>query len=422
MMAKFLIIALLTCYYQQIAQGARALRVDNEDLYPSPRIVILGSVGVGKSSLANVLVGRDKNYNGRKFNNGCFKVSTGLDSITKRTCPDQGHWLGNSSNTRFTIIDTPGFGDQLLEEEKTIENLVTTLRDEIKYVHVFIIAFKQTDNRMTNSLRSMISLFEKMFGRSFWDNAILEATHWNHGEDAERIRGDSDPPITREFWTSEFNRILKAEYNLKTDLESIFIDTFHHPDDPHEKRVFQNETSKLLDYASSRQPFECKDIEIALTEIRQLQNKIDNLIDEERDKKNIIQKLTMERNELKEMMERNGLTTARPHSDAIRDTSVYCSHNKCYTTTEFVLLGLGAVIGGVMVGVVGISWFKYSCLPNEKDELDREGHMSHQNSLMKASRDIPDSKHLIENEYSDELWHKSRERMPPLPPPTETDF
>ena len=72
------------------------------------------------------------------------------------------------------MIDTPGFGDQLLAEEKTIENMVTTLRDEIKYVHVFIIAFKQNDNRMTNSLRSMISLFEKMFGRKFWDNAILE--------------------------------------------------------------------------------------------------------------------------------------------------------------------------------------------------------------------------------------------------------
>ena len=67
-------------------------------------------------------------------------------------------------------------------------DLYLPIRDQIKYVHVFIIAFKQTDNRMTHSLRTMISLFEKMFGRKFWDNAILEATHWNHGEDAERIR------------------------------------------------------------------------------------------------------------------------------------------------------------------------------------------------------------------------------------------
>ena len=129
---------------------------------------------MGKSSLANVLLGRDKNYEGDGFSNGCFNVSTGLDSITKDTCADHGYWMGDQDEQRFTVIDTPGFGDKLVEEEKTIENLVTTLRDQIQYVHVFIIAFKQTDNRMTNSLRSMISLFGKMFGHKFWENAILE--------------------------------------------------------------------------------------------------------------------------------------------------------------------------------------------------------------------------------------------------------
>ena len=51
--------------------------------------------------------------------------------------------------------------------------LVNMLKDEIKFIHAFVIAFKQSDNRMTASLRSMIGLFQKMFGDRFWKNAML---------------------------------------------------------------------------------------------------------------------------------------------------------------------------------------------------------------------------------------------------------
>ena len=109
---------------------------------------------------------------------------------------------------------------------------------------------------------------------------------------------DSDPSITQKFWTDEFNRILKNEYSLEKDLKSVFIDTFYHQESEHETEVFLNNSQKLLDFALSRDPFECKDIEIALTEIRQLQNHIDSLVREEQDKKNTIQVLIEERNEL----------------------------------------------------------------------------------------------------------------------------
>ena len=234
-------------------------KITNEAKYPSPRLVILGGTGVGKSSLANVLLGRDKSYDGREFSDGCFKVSSRLENaVTKKTCADRGYWLGDTEQKEFTVIDTPGFGNNLLEEQKTIENLVVTLRDQIQWVHVFVISFRQMDNRMTNSLRSMIYLFEKMFGSRFWDNAILEATHWNFGEDAERIRTAAKPPITRDFWTSEFNRKLQESFALRRNLSSVFIDSFHDTNDTMEVEIYNSETKTLFDFAKSRKPFHCK--------------------------------------------------------------------------------------------------------------------------------------------------------------------
>jgi septin family protein len=155
---KFLLLVILLTELWSIEANSRrkTVRVTNEERFSSPRIVILGATGVGKSSLANVLMGRDKNYNGTGFNDGCFKV-VGLNyddsSVTKKTCPDQGYYLGNESNPVITVIDTPGFGNDLIEEESTIDGLVNVLKDEIKFVHAFVICFKQQDNRMTHSLR-----------------------------------------------------------------------------------------------------------------------------------------------------------------------------------------------------------------------------------------------------------------------------
>ncbi len=57
---------------------------------------------------------------------------------------------------------------------------MNVLKNEIRYVHVFVLAFRQTDNRMTYALRSMISLFEKENTTGqflvYWVLAIKENT------------------------------------------------------------------------------------------------------------------------------------------------------------------------------------------------------------------------------------------------------
>jgi len=356
----------------------------NELQFPSPRIVVLGATGVGKSSLANVLVGRDKNYNGGRFRKGCFKVAATKEVVTKETCADRGYWLGDTGDgPSFTVIDTPGFGDQLVEEEKTIDSLVRTLRDEIRYINVFVIAFKQTDTRMTYSLRSMISLFEKMFGDGFWDNAILEATFWSHGSQADRIRNESIPAITEEFWTQEFNTKLRTEFALKRDLEAVFIDTYYKQDDQQEKAAFDKNTRELFHFANTSAPFACKDIKIALTEIMELNNDLEAAKRKTREKEQYISTIVEERNNYKNELDKYGLTTPGPWADE-RNGDEFCTTNRCYTPTEFALFGIGAIVMGVMLGVVGISWFKHQCLPDEKEEMrDRERELDRQASLLR---------------------------------------
>lgn len=356
-------------YSRSSSSRRKLVEVTNEDRFASPRIVILGATGVGKSSLANVLMGRDKNYNGQGFLYGCFKVF-GLNneetSVTKKTCQDQGKFLGNLSNPVITVVDTPGFGNNLVEEEKTIESLVNVLKDEIKFVHAFVICFKQQDNRMTASLRSMIGLLQKMFGDDFWENAILEGTHWNYHSKSVELRRSSNPPILEDWWTTQFNRLFQKEYGVKHRLPSVFIDTYYDKDSPYEVEQFTQQTDKLLQFARSRNPFECKDIKIALTEIRGLQDKIEDLEEDKDNKIKTIQNLMEANFRLNASLINSGLKfpASTVHPSSLQNQ--YCLTHSCYTPTEFALFGVGVCILGILIGVVVVAWVRNQCLAEDK--------------------------------------------------------
>jgi len=164
------------------------------------------------------------------------------------------------------VVDTPGFGNTLQEEEANIDQLVDFLKDDLRYVNTFILTFKESDKRVTLALQSMIKLLGRMFGAKFWDNALIAATHW--GYDARKMAIRNSSGYDEASWTSQINKLFKG-LNPRP-LPSVFIDSFYDVgSSAFATEQFILNTEQLLEFSTSKEPFECKDIEKAILEIRE---------------------------------------------------------------------------------------------------------------------------------------------------------
>ena len=60
-------------------------------------------------------------------------------------------------------------------------------------------------------------------------------------------------------------------FKAKISLKGVFIDAFYDSDNEHEAQKFSDNVQTLWDFAANANPFECKDIKIALTELMEAQ-------------------------------------------------------------------------------------------------------------------------------------------------------
>ena len=95
------------------------------------------------------------------------------------------------------------------------------LKNQIKFVHVFVLTFNGQDPRLSLSLKTMIRLFVKMFGDHFWKNVIFEVTRW--GFDPRSIENRRIKQESETKWIQDWNARFQQEFKIDVSFNHFSI-------------------------------------------------------------------------------------------------------------------------------------------------------------------------------------------------------
>jgi len=214
---------------------------------PDPRIVIVGKTGVGKSSLANALVGCDPTSSVQ-----CdFTVCDEYNSCTKSTSHAVGQWIG--SGPEFTVIDTPGFGDTDGDDEALLDDMTEKLAD-IDYANTIVLLLKGSENRFDQGLQAMLKRITIIFGKKWWDHVVIAVSFWGFDEASITKRNQNRRQPKDEAW---FRRQINSQIcdkllECNKNFTFVFADSHFDRSIPQQRARWQEETTILWEATISR--------------------------------------------------------------------------------------------------------------------------------------------------------------------------
>jgi len=144
--------------------------IENAEQGDVSKIIVIGSVGSGKSTFLNLLSGSDDTTHFKE----CYLPS----SCTQFTEVRRYKWLGKGENIEF--CDTQGNHDvgYGAQNAKYTKQMVQEIK-KMKYVNMVIILMNGANIRFTSYTKETINLFINMFTKKILTNIVIVFSHWD---------------------------------------------------------------------------------------------------------------------------------------------------------------------------------------------------------------------------------------------------
>lgn len=215
----------------------------------STKIALIGEMGTGKSSIANI-------FAGKKY----FKVGGGTDSTTKE--------IDSFINNDVEIFDTQGLNEEKSIDEKNLQKMIIKFKE--KRMNAILLVLNGEKPRIDNpEIKIIKSICHLFMGKYIWKQVGLVFTHYSSVDDLVRnqIEDIKEEYITKvlkyaEEGYSEIDR-LQDSNNKKVDLNEKIADTLEcfYVESVERKGEYSKQTldeiERIKEWAKSKDPI-CK--------------------------------------------------------------------------------------------------------------------------------------------------------------------
>ena len=176
------------------------------------KIVLIGIVGNGKSSVANIFAGKD-----------IFKVSDGVDSCTLN--------IQSYINGDIEIFDTEGLNSKKNKDVENLQHMIERFRKE--EMNAIFIVHNGEICRIDESLAKVIRQICKLFiGKYIWKQIGIIFTHYGYDiEDQNEVKGREKEFVKKilEIAEKEYENIIRNQDETKKaktcDANEPLVDT-----------------------------------------------------------------------------------------------------------------------------------------------------------------------------------------------------